>query len=187
MTRTLFDQPLDLLERRFQALRDQLGAMPEASRQELETALQGLSQAIAALRADGRDPTAAAKAIEESEERFRAIFDAAQDAIFIKDRSLRYTQVNPAMERLLVAVRRRSHRQDRRGTVRGEGGAHIRAEDQRVLNGEVVTRVGYRLVRGAHHDVPRGQGPPARRRRAGHGGMRHRPGHHRPEAGGGGP
>ncbi|MDO9070400.1 MAG: hypothetical protein Q7V36_02655, partial [Deltaproteobacteria bacterium] len=52
MTRTLFDQPLDLLERRFQALRDQIGAMPEACRQELETALQGLSQAIAALRAD---------------------------------------------------------------------------------------------------------------------------------------
>ncbi len=52
MTGKLFDPPLDLLERRFQALRDQLGARPEVSRPELETALQGLSQAIAALRAD---------------------------------------------------------------------------------------------------------------------------------------
>ena len=52
MTRKLLDQPLDLLERRFQALRDQVGAMPEASRQELETALQELSQAVGALRAD---------------------------------------------------------------------------------------------------------------------------------------
>ena len=52
MTRTLFDPPLDLLARRFQALRDQLGALPEACRPELEGALQELSQAIAALRAD---------------------------------------------------------------------------------------------------------------------------------------
>ena len=43
---------LDTLERRFQALRDQIGAMPEACRPELEGALQELSQAIAALRAD---------------------------------------------------------------------------------------------------------------------------------------
>ena len=52
MTGKLGDQGLDTLERRFQALRDQLGAMPEACRPELETTLQELSQAIAALRAD---------------------------------------------------------------------------------------------------------------------------------------
>ena len=52
MTGKLYDQGLDTLERRFQALRDQLGAMPEACRPGLEGALQGLSQAIAALRAD---------------------------------------------------------------------------------------------------------------------------------------
>ena len=51
MTRKLLDQPLDLLEQRFQALRDQAGGLPEACRQELEPALQELSQAIAALRA----------------------------------------------------------------------------------------------------------------------------------------
>ena len=52
MTGKLGDQGLDTLERRFQALRDQIGAMPEACRPELEGALQELSQAIAALRAD---------------------------------------------------------------------------------------------------------------------------------------
>jgi len=35
-----------------------------------------------------------------SEERLRSIFEAAQDCIFVKDRSLRYTHVNPAMLRL---------------------------------------------------------------------------------------
>ncbi len=56
MTRKLVDRPLDALERRFQALRDQVGAMPEACRPELETALQELSQAIAALRGGPGEP-----------------------------------------------------------------------------------------------------------------------------------
>lgn len=36
-----------------------------------------------------------------SEERFTAVFEVAQDCIFIKDASLKYAQVNPAMLRLL--------------------------------------------------------------------------------------
>lgn len=35
-----------------------------------------------------------------SEERLRALFEAAQDCIFVKDRSLRYTHLNPGMLRL---------------------------------------------------------------------------------------
>jgi two-component system cell cycle sensor histidine kinase/response regulator CckA len=150
MTRTLFDQPLDLLERRFQALRDQLGAMPEASRKELETALQGLSQAIAALRADGGIPPAAAKALEESEERFRAVFDAAQDVIFIKDRSLHYAQVNPAMERLFDRPAADLIGKTDIDLFGAAGGAHIQAQDRRVLSGEVVIETDIRLVRGEH-------------------------------------
>jgi PAS domain S-box-containing protein len=86
MTRTWFDQPLDLLERRFQALRDQIGAMPEASRQELETALQELSQAIAALRADreaGESPPAATPRCETI---LHHIFSAIPDLLTVIDR-----------------------------------------------------------------------------------------------------
>ena len=80
----------------------------------------------------------AEKALKESEERFRAIFETAQDSIFIKDRSLRYIQVNPAMERLFGCLAA-----DIIGKTGAElfgeaGGAHVRAVDQRVLNGEVV-------------------------------------------------
>jgi two-component system, NtrC family, response regulator AtoC len=35
-------------------------------------------------------------ALRESEQRFRAIFEGAQDIIFLKDKSFRYEQVNPA-------------------------------------------------------------------------------------------
>ena len=52
MTGKLGDQGLDTLEQRFQALRDQIGAMPETCRPGLEAALQELSQAIAALRVE---------------------------------------------------------------------------------------------------------------------------------------
>ncbi len=40
-------------------------------------------------------------ALRESEERFRTVFEAAQDSIFLKDMDLKYTHVNPAMLRLL--------------------------------------------------------------------------------------
>jgi PAS domain S-box-containing protein len=42
----------------------------------------------------------AEKALRNSEQRFRAIFEGASDLIFLKDRSLRYTHVNPAFEEL---------------------------------------------------------------------------------------
>ena len=90
----------------------------------------------------------AAKALKESEERFRAIFEAAQDAIFIKDRSLRYTQVNPAMERLFDRPAADLIGKTDKDLFGAAAGAHIRAEDRRVLNGEVVTEVNTRLVQG---------------------------------------
>ncbi|MFH1118170.1 MAG: sigma 54-interacting transcriptional regulator [Pseudomonadota bacterium] len=40
-------------------------------------------------------------ALRESEERFRTVFEAAQDSIFLKDTELKYTHVNPAMLKLL--------------------------------------------------------------------------------------
>ena len=37
-------------------------------------------------------------ALRESEERFRAVFESAEDAIFIKDDRFRFTMINPGME-----------------------------------------------------------------------------------------
>ena len=44
-----------------------------------------------------------------SEGRFQAVFDGAQDLIFIKDRHLKYTHVNPAMARMFGRGRVRNH------------------------------------------------------------------------------
>ena len=93
MTGKLGDQGLDTLERRFQALRDQVGAMPEACRAELESALQELSQAIAALRAErqaggspprgtARDPIASPGPCETI---LQHIFSAIPDLLTVVD------------------------------------------------------------------------------------------------------
>lgn len=78
------------------------------------------------------------EALRESEERFRAIFDTAEDSIFIKDRSLRYIQVNPAMEKLfgLPATELIGKTDiDLFGTV---AGAMINKIDLCVLSGEIT-------------------------------------------------
>jgi two-component system cell cycle sensor histidine kinase/response regulator CckA len=80
------------------------------------------------------------KALKESEERFRAIFETAQDAIFIKDKSFRYIQVNPAMERLLGQPGDRIIGLTGKDLF-GADAAHIRKQDQRVLKGEVMKGV----------------------------------------------
>ncbi|MCK4872369.1 MAG: PAS domain S-box protein [Phycisphaerales bacterium] len=80
----------------------------------------------------------AEQALRESEERFRAIFETAEDSIFIKDRDLTYTHVNPAMARLFdrspsEVVGRTDF--ELFGRIAGE---HIRKTDSRVFQGQVV-------------------------------------------------
>ncbi|MCK4647995.1 PAS domain S-box protein, partial [bacterium] len=78
------------------------------------------------------------KALRESEERFRAIFESARDSIFIKDRALRYTLVNPAMEKLfgLPASQILGKKDD--DLFDKVAASHIREVDSRVLKGKVI-------------------------------------------------
>jgi PAS domain-containing protein len=55
-----------------------------------------LPKATVAAISDISDRKRADEALRQSEKRFRAIFERAEDYIFLKDRSLRYTNVNPA-------------------------------------------------------------------------------------------
>ncbi len=80
----------------------------------------------------------AEQAVEESERRFRAIFETAQEVIFLKGPDLRYALVNPATEKLfgMSAEDIRSHVDAE--LFDKEGADACADSDRRVLAGEVV-------------------------------------------------
>jgi two-component system, NtrC family, response regulator AtoC len=76
--------------------------------------------------------------LRESEERFRHIFEAAQDGMFIKDRERRYTHVNPAM--LAIMEEDSSHfigKTDEE-LFSAEWSAMTKGLEERVLRGQPV-------------------------------------------------
>ncbi len=87
-------------------------------------------------------------ALQESEQRFRAIFDGAKDYIVLKDRSSRYTLVNPAVERLLGLPASKivgSRDEDFFGE---EGAAQVRDVEMRVLRGKSIEEEHTRQING---------------------------------------
>jgi PAS domain S-box-containing protein len=86
--------------------------------------------------------------VRESEAWFRAVFETARDPIFIKDRSLRYTRVNPAMEELFgIPAKELVSRRD--GDLFGDG-AELSAEeaDASVLGGQIIEQEHTAQIRG---------------------------------------
>lgn len=98
----------------------------------------GKAVAIISVGRDITDRMEMEKSLRESEERFRAIFDSAQDCIFIKDRDLNYTFVNPFMEGLLCLESYKIIGKQDIGVFGKEARKHIREIDNRVLHGEIV-------------------------------------------------
>ena len=109
---------------------------------------QGTVVQVAVLGLDITNRKNAEQALQESEARFRAIFDTAQDSIFIKDRSFRYTQVNPAMERLFGRSAAEIIGKTDLDLVGAADTERIWKQDRRVLNGEVMKGVHTVLVQG---------------------------------------
>jgi len=113
--------------------RDELEKRVEERTSELLQTNERLKQEIA-------ERNHAESALRRSEERFRAMFDAAQDMIFMMDSHLRYKQVNPATTRVLgldesEIIGRKSK------DIYGAGvGQQLRLLDLRVLEGETIER-----------------------------------------------
>jgi PAS domain S-box-containing protein len=87
--------------------------------------------------------------IRSGEERFRTVFHATPDVAFIKDTSLKYTHVNPAMELLygkksseLIGLRDED-------LLRQEDVEHIKELEWRVLQGESIEEQRSRSINGA--------------------------------------
>lgn len=96
------------------------------------------------------------KDLRASEERFRTVFESARDCISLKNRTLRYTLVNPAMERLLgiPASEILGRRAD--DIFGPEAGKRIREVDLRALAGQSVEEERTKAVRGEQltfHDI----------------------------------
>lgn len=72
------------------------------------------------------------RALRSSEERFSAIFEAAEDLVFVKDASLKYTHINPAMLKLLGVGR---------STVIGKTDEELFSPQEARISREVERRV----------------------------------------------
>jgi len=88
------------------------------------------------------------EALKQSEERFRAVFEGAQDFIFIKDLSLRYTHVNPAVSKLFGLSEAQMVGMTAKDLMERAAAAYIREVDLRVLRGEWIEEVCTRSIKG---------------------------------------
>ncbi|MFZ5864486.1 MAG: sigma 54-interacting transcriptional regulator [Thermodesulfobacteriota bacterium] len=96
------------------------------------------------------------EALRSSEERFRAVFQGASDCIFIKDRSLRYTHVNPAVEKLVGLSASEIIGRTAEDVFGKETGEIIKEINLRVLNGQSIEQEQVRPIKGERltfHDV----------------------------------
>lgn len=86
--------------------------------------------------------------LRESEARVRAIFESAQDSIFVKDPDLRYVSVNPALEKLFGLTEDDIIGLTDEELFGPEVAAQHRDEDVRVLAGEVLNMQGTKKIQG---------------------------------------
>ncbi|MCJ8499951.1 hybrid sensor histidine kinase/response regulator [Desulfatitalea alkaliphila] len=80
----------------------------------------------------------AQRELAKSEQRFRTIVESAQDAIFLKDESLRYTLVNPVMEKLFGLAAEAFIGRTNEEVFHPEDVAAVKRSEQRVLQGRIV-------------------------------------------------
>jgi PAS domain S-box-containing protein len=92
-------------------------------------------------------------ALRESEERFRAVFETAQDAIFIKDCNRVYTHVNPTVIRQNQKPAAEIIGKTDRDLVGEEADTQIEPVDRRVLAGEVTEQEHTRVLAGVPHTL----------------------------------
>lgn len=107
-----------------------------------------LAQSNEQLRREVAERTRTQEALTSSEQRTRAIVETAIDCIFIKDSSLTYTLVNPAMELLLGLTEEEIIGCTDYHLFGKEAGEHLKAVEERVLAGESIEEEHTRPVKG---------------------------------------
>jgi len=87
--------------------------------------------------------------LRQSVQLFQTVFDITQDSVFIKDRALKYIQVNPAMEKLFGIPTSKLIGQTDEDLFGKEAGVYIREIDSRVISGENIEDVHTKIVKDA--------------------------------------
>ncbi|MBI5810690.1 MAG: PAS domain-containing protein, partial [Deltaproteobacteria bacterium] len=121
----------------------------DKTKKQLIKELAELRRRVAGLDVPENEHAREEEALRDSEGRFRAVFETAQDSIFIKDRALRYILVNPAMERLFELPAAKLVGLTDRDLFGEDAGTFISKVDSRVLGGETVKAEHAKPVKGA--------------------------------------
>jgi PAS domain S-box-containing protein len=87
-------------------------------------------------------------ALRQSEERFRTVFDSAEEIMFIKDRSLRFTHVNPALCRLMGLAPSKLVGKRAQEVYAEDAARFLEERENRVLAGESIETETKWTVRG---------------------------------------
>ncbi|MBI5249603.1 MAG: sigma-54-dependent Fis family transcriptional regulator [Desulfomonile tiedjei] len=129
------------MESALRRARDELEKRVEERTVDLLMANRNLEQEIV-------ERNRATEALRESEERFRAIFESAPDIIFLKDVSLRYTHVNPAMETLFATNASEIIMKNADDLFDAEAASYMADVEGRVLKGESIEEVCTTRIKG---------------------------------------
>jgi two-component system, NtrC family, response regulator AtoC len=97
---------------------------------------------------DISDLKKAERALRESERRFRAVFEGARDLIFLKNKSLKYTHVNPAFAKLFGKVPADVVGFEYENLFGAEGAEYEKDLDVRVLDGQTIEEERVRNIKG---------------------------------------
>jgi PAS domain S-box-containing protein len=99
----------------------------------------------------GRSRPQAEGELEDNGETFSAVLNASQDSIFTKDRSFRYRQISPSMERLFGIKASEWIGKSDEELFGKEAGKKIRERDSQVLKGDVMENEQTMMTK----DIPR--------------------------------
>ena len=96
------------------------------------------SKVVIAVVAGMTEDEPASASLLRSAERYRSLFEAIPDLVFTKDQNLRFSEVNPAMEKTLGLSASEIVGRTAEQIYGEEAGERIRAWDFRVLSGETI-------------------------------------------------
>jgi diguanylate cyclase (GGDEF)-like protein/PAS domain S-box-containing protein len=125
-----------------------LGKDRDKTKEQLREAIAALRRQISELKQAEAGGARTQAALQASEERFRTLIEAAQDAIFLKDRNLKFTAVNPAFVKHVGIPAAKLLGNTGRAFMSRAEAQRIREEELRVLTGEAVERETASVVKG---------------------------------------